>query len=64
VANLAGQFLGLDAATGQPLSPGYTLRANVAPAAAPLPFGPDRLFVPLTDGTIMLLAKKNLQASP
>ncbi len=58
VANLAGQFLGLDPANGRPRGSGYTLKANIAPAAAPVPFGPDRLFAPLTDGTIILLARK------
>jgi outer membrane protein assembly factor BamB len=58
VANLAGQFIGLDPANGRPRGPGYTLKANVAPAAAPVPFGTERLFAPLTDGTILLLARK------
>jgi outer membrane protein assembly factor BamB len=60
VANLAGHIMSLDPATGRPLGPGYTLRAEVAPAATPLPFTADRLFVPLTDGTVMLLAEKLL----
>jgi hypothetical protein len=34
---------------------GYTLRANVAPAAAPVFFA-GRLFTPLTDRTILLLS--------
>jgi outer membrane protein assembly factor BamB len=58
VANLAGQFMGLDPATGRRRGPGYTLKANVAPTASPVPFGPERLFAPLSDGTIMLLARK------
>jgi len=58
VANLAGQFWGLDPANGRPRGSGYTLKANVAPAAAPVPFGDQRLFVPLTDGTVMLLDRK------
>jgi outer membrane protein assembly factor BamB len=61
VANLAGHIMSLDPATGRPLGAGYMLRANVAPAAAPLPFAANRLFVPLTDGTIMLLPQKLLQ---
>jgi len=62
VASLAGHIISLDPTTGRPLGPGYTLRANVAPASTPLPFAADRLFVPLTDGTIMLLAQKRLLA--
>jgi outer membrane protein assembly factor BamB len=58
VANLAGQFLGLEPANGRPRGPGYTLKTNVAPTAAPVPFGPEHLFVPLTDGTVMLLDRK------
>jgi hypothetical protein len=27
---------------------------DTAPAATPLPFAPDRLFVPLSDGTVLL----------
>jgi hypothetical protein len=39
------------------VGPGYTLLANVAPSAAPVPFGPGRLLVPLTDGTALVLAR-------
>jgi outer membrane protein assembly factor BamB len=60
VANLAGRFEALDPATGRLVGSGYTLRANVAPTAAPVPFGPGRLFVPLSDGTILLLDVKDL----
>jgi hypothetical protein len=63
VADVLGKLLALDPATGAPRGTGYTLRANVAPAAAPLPFGPGRLFVPLTDGTILLLPIKTLTAT-
>jgi hypothetical protein len=55
VADVQGQFRALDPQTGRERGAGYTLRANVAPAAAPLAFGADRLFVPLSDGTILLL---------
>lgn len=61
VANLAGQFMGLDPSNGRPRGSGYTLKANVAPTAAPVPFGPERLFAPLTDGTIMLLDRKHFR---
>jgi hypothetical protein len=54
VADESGQIEARDCATGQAVGLGYTLRAAVAPAAAPLPYGTDRLFVPLTDGTVLL----------
>src|SRR5262249_5190508 len=49
-------------ATGQQTGPGYKLRAGVAPAASPLPFGAGRLFVPLTDGTILLPPRSCLRS--
>lgn len=55
VADLQGGIVGLDPATGNPVGPGYRLKANEAPSAAPVAFGPGQLFVPLMDGTIMLL---------
>lgn len=55
VALQSGQYLALDPHTGQPKDPGYTLRTSAAPAAAPVHFGPDRLFAPLSDGTALLL---------
>jgi hypothetical protein len=60
VADVAGQFRALDPATGDRLGPGLTLKANVAATAAPLPFGPGHAFVPLTDGTIVLVPLKKL----
>jgi hypothetical protein len=61
VASLAGQFVGLDPTNGRPRGPGYTLKANVTPVASPVPFGPEHLFVPLTDGTVMLLDRKSFR---
>lgn len=61
VADFSGHFVALDAETGQPRGPGYTLKANVAPAATPLPFGQDGVFAPLTDGTILLLTREQWQ---
>jgi outer membrane protein assembly factor BamB len=58
VADLGGKFVGLDAQTGKQVGPGYLLKASVAPAATPVSFGPDRLFAPLTDGTVLLLPIK------
>ncbi|HXG10005.1 MAG TPA: PQQ-binding-like beta-propeller repeat protein [Gemmataceae bacterium] len=60
VADQSGKFVGLDPATGQPRG-SYTLRANAAPAAAPVAFGPGRAFAPLTDGTVLLLSLDRLR---
>ena len=60
VADLSGHFTGFDPATGQMPGPGYTLRANVAPAAAPVFFA-GRLFTPLTDRTILLLSVEHFR---
>lgn len=63
VAHQTGRWVGLDPATGRPLGQGYSLKANVAPAAAPVAFGPDRAFAPLTDGTVLLLELKHLRSA-
>jgi hypothetical protein len=63
VTDVGGRFIGLDLATGRPRGPGYKLRAQAAPTCAPVAFGPDRLFAPLTDGTTLLLSLKRLQAT-
>src|SRR5262249_35820288 len=62
VALQSGKFVALDATTGHPKGNGYHLRANVAPMAAPVPFGNGRLLAPLSDGTLMILALKQLGA--
>ena len=54
VADESGSIQALDLAKRQLVGVGYRLQANVAAAAAPVPYGTDRLFVPLTDGTIIL----------
>jgi hypothetical protein len=61
VADESGRFVGLDPATGKPQGKGYTLRASVAPAVAPVSFGPDRAFAPLTDGTVLLLSLRHFR---
>ncbi len=57
VADASGRIQNVDPATGGFVGSGCTLRADVAAAATPLPFGPDQLFVPLTDGTVLLPPK-------
>jgi tetratricopeptide (TPR) repeat protein len=56
VADQSGRFVGVDPSTGRTVGQGYTLKASVAPAATPVAFGPQRVFAPLTDGTVMLLS--------
>ena len=62
VCDEGGSFVGLNPETGGRLGAGYTLKAAVAPAAAPVPFGKGRAFAPLTDGTILLLSLDLLRA--
>jgi hypothetical protein len=58
VADMEGRFQAVDPWAKRFVGLGYTLRANIAPAAAPVPFGDDRLLVPLTDGTALLLSRQ------
>jgi outer membrane protein assembly factor BamB len=55
IADQSGRFVGIDPKTGKARGDGYTLKANVGPAASPVAFGPNQAFAPLTDGTILLL---------
>jgi hypothetical protein len=61
VADADGRFVALDAATGKPVGKGYTLKGTVAPAATPAAFGKEKLFAPLTDGTVLLLGVEQLE---
>jgi outer membrane protein assembly factor BamB len=54
VADQAGRIVGLDPETGKPVGTGYQLQGSVTAAASPVAYGPDRLFVPLTDGAVLL----------
>jgi hypothetical protein len=64
VADQSGLVIGLDPATGQPVGPGHQLQGSVVPAASPVAFGPRRLFVPLSDGTGVLLTLDRLNPPP
>ena len=57
----AGGYTALDPQTGRAEGEGYVLRGSIAPAAGPVAFGPDRLFAPLNDGTVMLLSLDQLR---
>jgi len=54
VADLSRRLVGLDPATGRPHGKGYEIQAKVAPTAAPVEFGSNQVFVPLSDGTVLL----------
>ena len=64
VADESGRFVGLDPATGKPRGPGYSLKGSAAPAGAPVAFGPETAFAPLTDGTVLLLSLTRLRGMP
>src|SRR5205085_90745 len=64
VADVAGHFTGLDPKTGTPRGKGYALKASAAPTATPVAYGPGRAFVPLTDGTVFLLALQHVGGLP
>jgi hypothetical protein len=55
LADQSGRFTLVDAATGRPHGEGHTLKAQVAPTTAPVPYGSSHALVPLTDGTCYLL---------
>jgi hypothetical protein len=58
VTDQAGRFVGLDPGTGKAEGPGYSLRGSIAPTTTPVGFTPTRLWVPLSDGTIILLPRE------
>jgi outer membrane protein assembly factor BamB len=62
VADQAGIYTALDPATGTALGPGFHHPAVVAPASAPVAFGPGRVFAPLTDGSALVLNVADLIA--
>jgi outer membrane protein assembly factor BamB len=55
VADQSRRVVGIDPATGTADGLGYTLRGSLAPATSPVSFDADRLFLPLSDATVMLL---------
>jgi outer membrane protein assembly factor BamB len=61
VADLSGQFIGLDPVRGVPLGAGYRLGANAVAAVAPVAHGPQEAYVPLTDGTLFILDLSKLR---
>jgi outer membrane protein assembly factor BamB len=61
LAHRNGRYVSLDVQTGQPRGKGWSIRASAAPAAAPVAFGADRIFAPLTDGTVLFLPFEDLE---
>ncbi len=59
LANLRGKITGIDPQSGKASGPVDSLPAGVAAAGTPVAFGPDRLFVPLSDGTAALVGRAN-----
>jgi len=57
VADQAGRFLALDPTDGS-VRKQYKLRGNISATVSPVPFGPNRAFAPMTDGTMLLLPLK------
>jgi hypothetical protein len=55
VADAGGMIVTLDPSTGEPTGPSWKLTEELVPDATPVPYGPGRLFAPLTDGTVLLL---------
>jgi hypothetical protein len=66
VVDLSGQIVPLDAMSGKTAGPPIVARGSVSPAGTPVAFGSDRLFVPLSDGTIwtpVIRARKTVSAA-
>lgn len=61
IADAGGQFRALDPSSGRPAGTVLTLKASVAASASPLPFGNGQAFVPLTDGTAIILPLQKLR---
>ncbi|MFL5340106.1 MAG: PQQ-binding-like beta-propeller repeat protein [Gemmataceae bacterium] len=57
VTDLSGRYEAIEAASGAAIGSGFPVVGVLpsAPAAAPVDFGPGRMFAPLADGTVLLL---------
>ncbi len=61
LAEESGVYKALDPWTGKAVGPGYEIKGSIVPAASPVSFGSERLFAPLSDGTVMMLSLKQLR---
>jgi outer membrane protein assembly factor BamB len=65
VADQSGRVVGLEPdwwpLSGLPIGDGYELSGSVVAASSPVAFGPGRLLVPLTDGTMIILKREQLR---
>ncbi len=61
VADESGLIVGIDPEKGTPVGKPFHLPGSTVPAASPVAFGDDRLFAPLSDGTVLLPPLKRLR---
>jgi hypothetical protein len=61
VAHLGGRIVALNPADGRVQGKGYQLQGSIAPAGSPAALGGDNVFLPLTDGTALLLSHADLR---
>jgi hypothetical protein len=61
VADRSGAIASLDPETGKAQAKPYQLEVSAVPSATPVPFGPDHTFVPLSDGTVMVIPLETMQ---
>ncbi len=59
----AGMLIGVDAKTGKQVGERYTWPGSVAPLTKPVGFDANLLFVPLSDGTVILLSRDKFRAN-
>jgi hypothetical protein len=61
VADVSGKVVALDPANARQRGAGLNLQGTVVAAGAPVGFGAERIFLPLSDGTILLPAAKRFR---
>ncbi len=65
LADISGRFESVGVVNGKATGVRFPAEGGLpaAPAAAPVPFGPNRLYAPLSDGTILLLPRDRLASA-
>ncbi|MFN4261195.1 MAG: PQQ-binding-like beta-propeller repeat protein [Gemmataceae bacterium] len=61
VADRAGAIRLVDVETGKALGPGHIVSSIAVPTTAPIAFGTDHVFTPLSDGTLLILTVSDLE---